>query len=56
MINDRTTAATLLAGLGPRHAFAAGLVLGFIGAGTTKLRPRILRSWEKFRRTPEFWE
>jgi triphosphatase len=55
VMNDRTTAVALLAQLGPKHTFAAGLVLGFIGAGTTKLRPRIMRAWEKFRKTPGFW-
>jgi triphosphatase len=55
VMNDGATAAKLLAELGPRHAFAAGLVLGFIGAGAAKLRPKILRSWEKVRRTPAFW-
>ncbi|HEY1935445.1 MAG TPA: CHAD domain-containing protein [Acetobacteraceae bacterium] len=56
VMNDGTTAAKLLAELGPRHAFAAGLVLGFIGADAAKLRPKVLRSWEKVRRTPAFWE
>ena len=55
VMNDRTTAAALLAQLGPKHTFAAGLVLGFIGARTTKLRPRIMKAWEKFRKTPGFW-
>jgi triphosphatase len=56
VMNDATTAAKLLAELGPRHAFAAGLVRGFLGAGAATLRPKILRSWEKVRRTPAFWE
>lgn len=56
VMNDRATAAALLAQLGPKHIFAAGLVLGFIGAGTTKLRPRIMKAWERFRKTPGFWE
>lgn len=56
LMNDGTTASTLLAELGSRHAFAAGLVLGFIGAGTIELRPRTLRSWDRFCRTPPFWE
>jgi len=56
VMNDRATAAALLAQLGPKHSFAAGLVLGFIGSGTTKLRPRIMKAWDKFRKTPGFWE
>lgn len=56
VMNDRATAAALLAQLGPKHTFAAGLVLGFIGAGTTKLRPRLMKAWERFRKTPGFWE
>lgn len=56
VMNDGATAATLLAQLGPKHTFAAGLVLGFIGAGTTELRPRIMKAWERFRKTPGFWE
>jgi triphosphatase len=56
VMNDRATAASLLAQLGPKHTFAAGLVLGFIGAKTTKLRPRIMKAWEKFRKMPGFWE
>jgi len=56
VMNDRATAAALLAQLGPKHSFAAGLVLGFVGSGTTKLRPRIMKAWEKFRKTPGFWE
>ena len=56
VLNDGAMAAALLAELGARHAFASGLVLGHVGAGTNKLRPRVLRAWEKFRRTPVFWE
>ncbi len=55
VMNDRATAAALLAQLGPKHTFAAGLVLGFIGAGTTKLRPKLMKAWERFRKTPGFW-
>lgn len=56
VMNDATTAATLLQEMGPTHGFAAGLVLGFIGAGTTKLRPKISKAWGRFRRVPAFWE
>jgi triphosphatase len=60
LLNDRATAEKLLAELGAaggRHAYAAGLVLGFAAAGaTTDVLPRATRRWEKFRRTATFWE
>jgi triphosphatase len=60
LLNDRATAEKLLAELGGpagRHAYAAGLVLGFAASGTTtELLPRALRRWEKFQRTAAFWE
>lgn len=59
-LNDRATAEKLLAelgGVGGRHAFAAGLVLGFAAAGTTtEVLPRVMRRWEKFQGTDAFWE
>jgi CHAD domain-containing protein len=60
LLNDRATAEKLLAELGGsagRHAYAAGLVLGFAASGTTtELLPRALRRWEKFQRSAAFWE
>jgi CHAD domain-containing protein len=59
-LNDRATADRLLAELGGtrgRHAYAAGLVLGFATAGTTtEVLPRVMRRWEKFQRTAAFWD
>ena len=58
-LNDTATAAALLATLGApagRHAYAAGLVLGFAAARADALRPRALRSWDKLRHTTPFWE
>ncbi len=60
LLNDRATAGKLLAelgGMGGRHAYAAGLVLGFAAAGTTtEVLPRVMRRWEKFQRAAAFWE
>ena len=60
LLNDRATAEKLLAELGGpagRHAYAAGLVLGFAAAATTaEVLPRVMRRWEKFQRTSAFWE
>jgi triphosphatase len=60
LLNDRATAEKLLAelgGAGGRHGYAAGLVLGFAAAGTmADVLPRVMRRWEKFRRTSVFWE
>jgi CHAD domain-containing protein len=59
-LNDRATAEKLLAelgGVGGRHAYAAGLVLGFAAAGTTTdVLPRVMRRWDKFQRAAAFWE
>jgi CHAD domain-containing protein len=58
MLNDGAVAAGLLdelAGAGGRQAFAAGLVLGFVGAGAGGHRAKIARAWEKFRRQEPFW-
>jgi triphosphatase len=59
-LNDRATAEKLLAELGGvsgRHAYAAGLVLGFAAAGTTTdVLPRVMRRWDKFQRAAAFWE
>jgi triphosphatase len=59
-LNDRATAEKLLAELGGpagRHAYAAGLVLGFAASGTTtEVLPRVMRRWEKFQRTAAFWD
>jgi CHAD domain-containing protein len=57
-LNDGSVAASLLAELtdGGGHAFAIGLVLGFLGANSLRVRARIERSWERFSRSAVFWE
>ena len=58
-LNDATVAASLLAelnGNGGNHAFASGLVLGFIGARNRHTRGRIDRSWSRFAKLSPFWE
>lgn len=58
-LNDAAVAATLLAelnGNGGNHAFAAGLILGFIGARNRRTRERIDKAWDKFARLTPFWE
>jgi CHAD domain-containing protein len=56
-LNDGTVAASLLGELtNGNHAFATGLVLGFIGAHTSNARERIAKAWQRFRRLAPFWE
>jgi CHAD domain-containing protein len=58
ILNDGAVAATMLDRLGGpagRHAYAAGLVLGFLAASAATDRPRILRAWKKFRHARRFW-
>ena len=58
VLNDGAVATHLLAELGGpsgRHAYAAGIVVGFLAGRAAKIRPRIVRAFEKFRRQPVFW-
>ncbi|HYZ21585.1 MAG TPA: CHAD domain-containing protein [Rhodopila sp.] len=58
VLNDGTVAATLLAQLGGptgRYAYAAGLITGFLAARAARMRPRVARAYEKFRRRPPYW-
>jgi triphosphatase len=55
-LNDTAVAATMLAELAGSHAFATGLVLGFVGARNSEIRERIDQQWLKFRRLRPFWE
>jgi triphosphatase len=58
-LNDGAVAASLLAELaenGGGHAFAIGLVLGFLGANSVRVRARIEQSWDRFRGSDAFWE
>jgi CHAD domain-containing protein len=56
-LNDGTVAAALMAELGRAggRGFGAGVVCGFVAAGTGDARARIERSWRKFRRLQPFW-
>jgi len=56
-LNDAAVAASLLGELsGANHAFAIGLVLGFVGARSERTRGRIDRVWQKFVARTPFWE
>jgi CHAD domain-containing protein len=58
ILNDGAVATHLLAELGGpsgRHAYATGIVVGFLAARSAKIRPRIVQAFEKFRRQPAFW-
>ena len=56
-LNDSAVAQHLLGELpGGSHAFATGLVLGFVGARSQKTRGRIDHAWERFHRLEPFWE
>jgi triphosphatase len=58
VLNDGAVATHLLeelGGAGGRHAYATGLVIGFMAARAAKIRPRIVRAFEKFRRQPAYW-
>jgi CHAD domain-containing protein len=56
-LNDGAVAASLLGELtNGNHAFATGLVLGFVGAHAHDTRARIDKAWQRFRRLAPFWE
>jgi triphosphatase len=58
VLNDAAVATHMLqelGGAGGRHAYATGLVQGFMAARTTTIRPRIIRSFGKFRRQSAYW-
>jgi triphosphatase len=58
VLNDGAVATHLLAELGGpagRHAYAIGIITGFLAGRATKIRPRIIRSFERFRRQPAYW-
>jgi triphosphatase len=58
VLNDGAVATHLLAELGGpagRHAYATGIVVGFLAARAAKIRPRIIRAFERFRRQPAYW-
>jgi triphosphatase len=58
VLNDGAVAADLMQQLGGgsgRHAYAVGVVVGFLAARSARTRPRIMRAFEKFRRQPAYW-
>ena len=55
-LNDSAVAAALLGQFGSQHAFATGLVVGFLGALSRGTRAKIDAAWQKFRRSEPFWE
>jgi CHAD domain-containing protein len=55
-LNDGAVAAHLLGEFASRHAFATGLVVGFLGARNRSARAEIDKAWRKFRRAEPFWE
>ena len=55
-LNDGAVAAHLLGEItSGNHAFAIGLVQGFVGARNSDTRERIDEAWEKFHRLEPFW-
>ena len=57
-VNDAAVAATLLkdlVGTGGGHAFAVGLVLGFVGAHGGPARDQADHAWRRLRRAAPFW-
>ena len=58
VLNDGAVATHLLdelGGGGGRHAYAVGLVVGFMAARIGRIRPDIITAFEKFRRQPAYW-
>jgi triphosphatase len=58
VLNDGAVAMHLLEELGGasgRHAYATGLVAGFMAARAGKIRPRIGLAFEKFRKQAVYW-
>lgn len=58
VLNDGAVAASLMDQLGGatgRHAYAAGLVTGYIAARTADMRPRIEKAFARFRRQEVYW-
>ena len=53
--NDTHAAEALSRELSGKPGYAAGLVLGFTAARGAGIKPKIARSWAKFRRRDPFW-
>jgi CHAD domain-containing protein len=54
--NDAAVAAGLVGELTGGHAFATGLIMGFVGARSSRTRQQIDEAWHKFHRLKPFWE
>jgi CHAD domain-containing protein len=58
VLNDGAVATHLLAelgGPGGKHAYATGIVTGFLAARAAEIRPSIFSAFERFRRQPTYW-
>jgi triphosphatase len=58
VLNDGAVAAQLLQQLGGpsgRHAYAVGVVVGFTASRARRIRPRIIRAFDRFRRQSAYW-
>jgi triphosphatase len=58
VLNDGAVATHLLeelGGAGGRHAYATGLVIGFMAARAATIRPGIVTAFERFRRQSVYW-
>ena len=54
-LNDTVVSEALLAEMGGSHAFASGLVQGYVGARNAETREQIDKAWARFHRLEPFW-
>jgi triphosphatase len=58
VLNDGAVATHLMEELGGptgRHAYATGIIAGFMAARAAQIRPRIVRAFERFRHQSIYW-
>ena len=58
VLNDGAVASHLLlelGGPGGRHGYACGLITGFMAARAGRIRPRIVKTFQRFRRQHAYW-
>jgi CHAD domain-containing protein len=58
VLNDGAVASHLLlelGGAGGRHAYATGVIAGFMAARAARIRPRIIKSFQRFKRQHAYW-
>nr|WP_294555704.1 CHAD domain-containing protein [uncultured Rhodopila sp.] len=58
VLNDGAVASHLLlelGGPGGRHGYACGLITGFMAARARRIRPRIVKTFQRFRRQHAYW-